>query len=276
MLFRITLSDIIFPLKKSIYDVRIRYVRLQIVLRKQLYRKTIRMKKRTIFCVIALVAVSTSGYAQSSIWLSLAAKSNSPNLMFTGDRVLLENSSPEYRELPLYQADFGVSIPFAKSAWSFDAAVSYRSTKRTISGVVIGLTPFDPTPGRIEDYKYTRYLRFLGVRFGPSYALKLKKSKKIVFGFGLESYAPVGSKNVLENGDDVLYKRNIYRNGQIESGLFYGLYFRPSYQFKFSKNPRSKWNISIYGEGNLMFLNGSKSNPKWAGGGGVQLSFDLS
>lgn len=124
----------------------------------------------------------------------------------------------------------------------------------------------------ISSFTWVDHFNFLGLRavlpgLGPG-------NDMIALPLGLQVDFPVNCFYTISevNPNE---KHKTYTDSDFEKGIFYGLYFKPAYQFTFSRRKGIPWSFGIYWEADLLFLNNSEVNPKYLRGTGLKVCYEL-
>ncbi len=216
-----------------------------------------------LFC---LGSFSTS--AQTQLWFNGAVKAHPAD--FTYPKWI----SGDYNNLPIFNLAIGADTRLKKSLWYFNYALSYNYVESRLGFNSSGIAPGQGFIRTKETYYFVESINLIGVKagFSPLYRIN-RKGSSISLPFGVQGYIPIFSKGFTQIGDSRLGMRSIYTGDDFKYAVFYGIYFRPTYQFKVTKNQRSPWSFGVYAEGDLLILNEGATNPKWTAGGGFEVRY---
>lgn len=196
--------------------------------------------------------------------LSQPYQFNSSMGSFSGD----ESSTP-----PAMQWNFGFLSPIGKSSWVWEAQLSYlhiRATETT------WFRDNNNDPILTGGFHTQHITNELGLKAGIGYSTQSRNKKHSgIFVLGASGYLPFLSYQNYKAGDGDWEKNRNYTDGNFEEGILYGMYLKPTYQFRIGKN-NSPWSLSIFAEANLIWRNlPNYLNPIFMGGGGMGLSYTL-
>ncbi len=213
---------------------------------------------------------SFSTFAQTQLWFNGAVKAHPADFTYP------KGISGDYNNLPIFNLAIGADTRLKKSLWYFNYALSYNYVESRLNmGTGFILTDLGLVKTNENAY-YVESINLIGVKagFSPLYRIN-RKGRSISLPFGVQGYIPIFSKGFTQIGDTRLGMRSIYTGDDFKYAVFYGIYFRPTYQFKLTENQRSPWSFGVYTEGDLLILNEGATNPKWTAGGGLEVRYRL-
>ncbi len=209
--------------------------------------------------------------AQTQLWFNTAVKAHPADFTYPSSV-----NNDDFDNLPILQSTIGLSNQLNRSKWHMEYALSYFYTE---SRLRITQTTIDPFYGFLKtprDGYFVESLNYVGVKIGSGPTFRLGRGlNNLSLPFGLQAFLPFSSKSFWQFGDKRSDLSPVYTGENFKYGVFYGLYFRPTYQFKLTQNRSSSWSFGVYAEGDLLILNESGSNPKWTTGGGLELRYSF-
>lgn len=221
--------------------------------------------------LILSIALSLSCYitsAQTQLWFNGAIKAHPAD--FTYPRRI----SGDFNNLPIFNLAIGADTRLKRSSWYINYALSYKYVESRLGFNPSGIAPGQGFIKPKETYYFVESINLIGLKAGFSPLFRInRKGSSISLPFGVQGYLPVLSKGFTQIGDSRLGMRTIYDGNDFKYAVFYGIYFRPTYQFKLTKNPRPKWSFGVYAEGDLLILNEGATNPKWTAGVGLEVRY---
>lgn len=235
------------------------------------------MKAKIFFALSILACLSTK--AQNSFSFSIGASSNPENLVDNEAYLNMEGNltTVEYKSPAIPQFGLSYTINKPQSNWSWDLGLAYRyievhSTVHHDSADTYGFFIYQPW-----DEEYIASLNYVSISAGGSYSIPFNQgNSKLTIPLGVEILLPFSCKTLQDLGNDTYLFRRIFQGEDYSSGIYYGLYLRPTYSFNLTKNQNSPWNFGIYADAQLLFLNQPKRNPSFLGGGGLQVRYQIS
>lgn len=224
------------------------------------------MLRLTIACFFILFHTQLC-LSQNSIWFNASIKNHPRGYMSTGSAPSLDGTTNHL----FYQGDIGISLNKSSSPWGMDISLLFRHTK-----VSLNYSDIEPYYGFVfADIDMYDQLNFAGLKTGVSYSVFLGRgTDRIFLPIGLQAHLPFAS-NTVRDFENSKTKYHLYRKDRLKYGFLYGLYFKPTYQFKFSKRRNTPWSFGVYAEADLLMLNLSESNPKFTAGGGLEVRYTL-
>lgn len=224
------------------------------------------------FALAFFLLVASTSYSQRNVfYFTAGAKYVEDGFTLKGVRGI--TLKEEYDKSPLFQFGFGARHGFSKSNWSFNWALSYRYFLHER----LARTNDPSTPTTLE-FNRRESLNFIGFKIGLDYNQYLGRgADKIGLPFGLQCHFPVFSKSQFSSSaSSFVEEQPIFTGDQFSQGIYYGVYFRPRYEFNFSGSRRANFTYGIFLEGDLLFINGlSGENLKFVGGGGLEINYYL-
>lgn len=176
---------------------------------------------------------------------------------------------------PILEVDLSLRKDFDRKPWFVEAGISLRHARQVLRFDQLEIDPFygfvyDTSYGK-GDIIYSDRMYYVGLQIGGGYRILFKNRKQsIVFPLGLQYHIPIFSNAVSSFG-----KRPIYRGESFSYGVYYGAYFRPTYEFSLSQKASSPWRFSVYTELDVLIQHRSEINPKYLLGLGLAINYTI-
>jgi hypothetical protein len=218
--------------------------------------------------LIPLLLLAGNALAQNQLWLHTSIKLHPSNFTYPS------TEKNDFDNLPIVQASFGYSKPIGLGNWFWDLGISYFYTESRLEREFT----IHPQDGFVQNGVtgyYIESLNLIGLKLGAGPKLETGKGQHnfLYLPFGMQGFIPFSCKGFTQIGDYRSELTPIYSGSNLASGIFYGIYVRPTYQF--SLYAKSRWKFGIYGEGDLLILNKAITNPKWTVGAGIEIRYTL-
>ena len=233
------------------------------------------MMKRNLLFLILLV--STCGYAQTQLRINLATKYQPTNWSLHSEDWPINRDTYEF--WPVLEAELGIRKYFDRSNWFIDAGISFRHTRQIFKMNDLNfpneIDPFYAFVYETAQYSFIDYYNYIGLKLGSGYRFDFKRSNNaLLLPMGVQAHVPVLSHTASTfNMRDTEYP--LYKGESFKSGVYYGIYFQPGFEFALSRKRSNPWRFSIYAETDVLIHNESEIIPKFLWGGGLGVSYRI-
>lgn len=206
----------------------------------------------------------TPSIGQSFIQAEIGVKSHPPSFIFG------YQGGKNFELDPIYNAAIAFKRNFPNRAWYWELGLNYWHTRtKEVFHFMPPETihdPFIPPSG-----EYRRQMNYGGLNVGAGYAHRINKSQQVSLSAGLESLIGFASKYTSGPAppDHPWYEADF------NSGTYFGIYLKPTYQFRISQNPQKPWYASVFLKSNILLKHISVIKPIFLWGGGLQISYRL-
>lgn len=213
-----------------------------------------------ILILFSLSLFTLSGFSQTELKLNLSAKYHPQNFRFSNPF-----NMAGYEFLPIFGANSGIRYYLNSSQYFLEADLLYAQVRyyRKADWSAPEGSGGDIIIPRGNEYHHVSH--YGGLKLGGGYALDINKKSRLLLSGGGELMLGLVSKWFGHN-----YKR--FKGDNFMFGTFYGLYFRPTYSFSFSKEDNAHWYFSLFADTDLLFQG---SNPAFLLGGGLGVTYRL-
>ncbi|WP_417600967.1 hypothetical protein [Owenweeksia hongkongensis] len=247
------------------------------------------MKKLTLLLALAAFSLSAKAQAPQKTQLTFdASVVYHPDNYFFGHLVEMGISPRKtYDLLPVFTGQVGVRDFIGRSSWFYEGNVEYIYTQVQLKpGELKFPDQIDPYYGFVLETDENNnplsidrheHYHSLGLSFGGGYRWQNKKqTKKFVLPIGFKAYNTFWRKSVSETKEGKYSKKINKGFGEEDSfndWLYYGLYFKPSYEFTLSKN-KSPLSFALFADVSMVW-DTWQDNTIFLFGGGLGVRYEL-